>query len=835
MNRNTAIIILFVVITGFSFSLQAATHYLDHTSCGCNCNIAGDTYILTEDMNCSEHGLVVGAHEITIDGGNHAIIGASGAPPIYYGIDDSAGYDTIVIQNFSNITAFESGVYLVNSTGSTIKNITSNSNKFNGIHLESSSNNNLGLDGEPSTGNTFNSNNARGIYIEGGSGNHLNYNTANSQSCGIYIDTSDSNILTGNTVDSNNTTGVSIDSSSKNRLVDNTIRMSAVGVYMGCSPENILISNNIESNYRGVVLCAASTTDNTLTGNRIAANAIAIDTLDSSSNTIMANVISESVCDTSSETINNFSLNRSNYNIANKMLTFTETPRAKNVGDTINFSVSSFDANGSDCNGCVTVTTSPAEEVIIDAESGNDISGHFTPTKLGTYSLNFAVTDENSNITRRRMVFLIGDTDCETTKYYIRGVTPTHGQQPYGTGNDSKTLLLTVPESIETLFCSTWVQASPDVIPNYPLANLSDIDTYTWYKLSSDVGFVGAQRYFTYDRDVTVDLSTHVPASANYIWTGLVDFTDLNWAMDYPCSWYWLTLKLYGGELGSPRWVTFPAGYSANEASYANFTYEYTTTPAVKSISNPKVLLLSATEPVDDPGNATIVLDGTDATDTSTDIVLDNYSRPFIGYVTTINSNGTSTLHATNIDEEVTINSVNMEITPDTGSVDVQIAIWNPYHRVWAENASETGITATHTTGGLLSNTYYEIRKDGVLIGLYLADATGKITFSCTAGSIFTMETPTTGSEDSDEYQCFLTRLFAATGTDDNKILCKIRDFRDNYLLTNPIGKIFVSAYYRVSPQIADFMGGHPVLRNAVRNMLKPIVWFSRQITKKKF
>jgi hypothetical protein len=51
-----------------------------------------------------------------------------------------------------------------------------------------------------------------------------------------------------------------------------------------------------------------------------------------------------------------------------------------------------------------------------------------------------------------------------------------------------------------------------------------------------------------------------------------------------------------------------------------------------------------------------------------------------------------------------------------------------------------------------------------------------------------------------------------------------LREFRDQYLLTNAFGKMLVHAYYRYSPSLADFIAGHEPLRIITRIGLMPMV-----------
>jgi len=52
-----------------------------------------------------------------------------------------------------------------------------------------------------------------------------------------------------------------------------------------------------------------------------------------------------------------------------------------------------------------------------------------------------------------------------------------------------------------------------------------------------------------------------------------------------------------------------------------------------------------------------------------------------------------------------------------------------------------------------------------------------------------------------------------------------LRVFRDNYLITNTPGRLFVAFYYNVSPPIAAFINEHGTLRAATRFALTPVVY----------
>ena len=69
----------------------------------------------------------------------------------------------------------------------------------------------------------------------------------------------------------------------------------------------------------------------------------------------------------------------------------------------------------------------------------------------------------------------------------------------------------------------------------------------------------------------------------------------------------------------------------------------------------------------------------------------------------------------------------------------------------------------------------------------------------------------------------------AAYGTPLYENIAVLRDFRDEYLITNPIGRTFVEIYYTTSPPIADVIRENEVLRTIVREgLVKPLVYIAK-------
>jgi hypothetical protein len=77
---------------------------------------------------------------------------------------------------------------------------------------------------------------------------------------------------------------------------------------------------------------------------------------------------------------------------------------------------------------------------------------------------------------------------------------------------------------------------------------------------------------------------------------------------------------------------------------------------------------------------------------------------------------------------------------------------------------------------------------------------------------------------------CFIAT--AAFGYYSEPNVLALRNFRDQFLITNGPGRAFVEWYYRVSPAAADYLNSHPAYKPLVRAALLPAVGMSLFLTR---
>jgi len=102
------------------------------------------------------------------------------------------------------------------------------------------------------------------------------------------------------------------------------------------------------------------------------------------------------------------------------------------------------------------------------------------------------------------------------------------------------------------------------------------------------------------------------------------------------------------------------------------------------------------------------------------------------------------------------------------------------------------------------------------------------ITITGTGGGVTRTATYTlTISEPVVVEPCFIATSAYGTALHDEIVV--LRSFRDEYLMTNPIGRMFVKIYYKISSPIADVIRENEDVRKIVRvGFVEPLVYITR-------
>jgi hypothetical protein len=150
-------------------------------------------------------------------------------------------------------------------------------------------------------------------------------------------------------------------------------------------------------------------------------------------------------------------------------------------------------------------------------------------------------------------------------------------------------------------------------------------------------------------------------------------------------------------------------------------------------------------------------------------------------------------------------------------------------------------LTVNSTAGGLVTTPGEGIfiYEEGTVVNLVATPDAGYkfVEWTGNISTIADVEDATTTITMNDDYsitanfkevpsgRCFITT--AAYGTPIAEEIQVLRDFRDEYLLTNPLGQALVDLYYKVSPPMAGFITEHSRLKPIVRAGLLPAVAMS--------
>ena len=175
-------------------------------------------------------------------------------------------------------------------------------------------------------------------------------------------------------------------------------------------------------------------------------------------------------------------------------------------------------------------------------------------------------------------------------------------------------------------------------------------------------------------------------------------------------------------------------------------------------------------------------------------------------------------------DQTVIGNSiVSLTAAGSTAAAPASIAryLWTQIGGPTVAISNSTGVNATFTApakGGSL-RFQLTVADDG---GLALTDV---VNVQAAAAAVSTAGANAgVGGGDS---RCFIAT--AAYGSPDIDDVRQLRQFRNRFLLTNPVGRALVATYYRLSPPFADAIRPYPFLRQLVRIGLTPYVAVARR------
>lgn len=150
-----------------------------------------------------------------------------------------------------------------------------------------------------------------------------------------------------------------------------------------------------------------------------------------------------------------------------------------------------------------------------------------------------------------------------------------------------------------------------------------------------------------------------------------------------------------------------------------------------------------------------------------------------------------------------------------TAETSYRVERLGPGETVWGEIASlPAGSTSYADLTSVVGSEYrYRVRAYNPLAGY----------------SAYCAEVAATRPAPSQSSGCFIAT--AAWGSPLAAEVASLRAFRDRVLLESGGGRLFVAAYYRLSPSLAASIAENDTVRGAVRTLLYPLVWLARAVT----
>lgn len=143
-------------------------------------------------------------------------------------------------------------------------------------------------------------------------------------------------------------------------------------------------------------------------------------------------------------------------------------------------------------------------------------------------------------------------------------------------------------------------------------------------------------------------------------------------------------------------------------------------------------------------------------------------------------------------------------------------------------NRLVSGNISTYTMGDIASNVSFSNIQTELGGDRTLMATIDNFTYTYTMDTFGVAPTTLPSIEFGTGGGCFIAT--SAYGDADHPDVIALRRFRDRYLMKTELGQDMVRLYYRYSPFISRYLDTNPILKNAVRVMLFPIVVTAKEV-----
>jgi parallel beta-helix repeat protein len=251
------IVFVAVVLAGWFLVVGAQRADASHVSCGDT--ITADTTLDSDLVNCPNHGIVIGADDVTLDLNGHLVDG-DGAPaagcdpqkePCDFGLFND-GHSRVTVMHGS-VREFAAGVLLGTMTGrarrNRVQDIASSRNEFLGLGIFSQ----VGSVVRNSSGNR--SLNDEGVGLALGDARRvriLNNSFRHNPHNGINTQQASRNLIRGNVFSRNGDEGILVEGGPRFRITRNRFERNGGGITLGPSNRSVVARNRIVGGSDGI-------------------------------------------------------------------------------------------------------------------------------------------------------------------------------------------------------------------------------------------------------------------------------------------------------------------------------------------------------------------------------------------------------------------------------------------------------------------------------------------------------------------------------------------------------------------------------------------------------